>query len=249
MHQEFLDFAVNLAHEAGVIMKKNFGLGTKKEWKSDVSPLTVTDTTINSLVIERVKHTYPEHSLLGEEESNIIEGAEYTWVCDPVDGTLPFSCGIPVFTFSLALTHSGVPIVGVIFDPMSDRLFTAVRGEGAFLNGEQIHVSSKDTLHAAIVDVSHTGVMAAFKEFKSKTTRFYCITYPSVLVACGEYDGTVYPGLNAWDVAAIKVIVEEAGGKVTDRNGTDQRYDGAVNWAVISNGTLHEKMIEITRKQ
>ena len=101
------DFAVDLAKQAGAVMRANFSPGMKKEWKEDRSPLTVTDTAINRMVIAAVQKTFPEHSVLGEEESTWKEGDEMVWVCDPVDGTIPFSHGIPLSMFALALVRNG----------------------------------------------------------------------------------------------------------------------------------------------
>src|SRR6185369_6851970 len=97
------EFALQMAQEAGGIIRSNFSMGMKKEWKEDVTPVTVSDLAINKDLIEGVKQHFPGHSVYGEEESALIDGAEYVWVCDPVDGTLPFSHGIPTCMFSLAL--------------------------------------------------------------------------------------------------------------------------------------------------
>src|SRR3989338_9591130 len=121
---ESLDFAAGLAREAGEIMRQNFALGMKKEWKEDDSPITVTDIRINSLVLEAIQKKYPAHSFVGEEGSRIIE-SEYVWVCGPVDGTVPFSHGYPIFMFSLALVKNGMPIAGVLYDPILKRMFYA----------------------------------------------------------------------------------------------------------------------------
>ena len=112
-----------------------------KTIKKDGSPVTKTDLAINKLVIDRVKKYFPSHGVLGEEQSNYVEKADYVWVCDPVDGTIPFSRGMPTCMFSLGLTFKGKPILGVGYDPFIDRLIFAELGKGAFLNGKKIHVS------------------------------------------------------------------------------------------------------------
>jgi fructose-1,6-bisphosphatase/inositol monophosphatase family enzyme len=142
---EAAEFATGLAREAGAIMKQNFALGMAKEWKEDNSPLTITDQTINTLVLSKLRAEYPEHSIVSEEGSELTD-FEYTWVCDPVDGTMPFSHGYPTFCFSLALTHNGESILGVVYDPMCDRMFTAVQGKGAYMNGTKISVSPEEAL-------------------------------------------------------------------------------------------------------
>src|SRR3989344_1795821 len=140
-----LEFAKGIAREAGALMRQNFTLGMKKEWKDDDTPLTKTDLAINQLVLEAVQKKYPEHSYIGEEGNNIKE-SEYTWVCDPVDGTIPFSHGYPTFAFSLALTKNGESILGVIYDPIMDRLVHAEKGRGAFLNGKRIAVRKESKI-------------------------------------------------------------------------------------------------------
>ena len=107
------EFAKQLAQKAGEIMKNNFSHGMKKELKRDKSPVTTTDIAINKLVISEVKKYFPDHDVKGEEESSFENNSEYVWVCDPVDGTYPFSHGLPVFTFSLALVKNGKPVLGV----------------------------------------------------------------------------------------------------------------------------------------
>jgi inositol-phosphate phosphatase / L-galactose 1-phosphate phosphatase / histidinol-phosphatase len=118
VEKDYLYFAIKIAKEAGDIMRAHFSLGMKKEWKEDNSPLTITDTAINELVIQKVKESFPEHGVLGEEASLETTDATHIWVVDPVDGTIPFSHGVPTFAFSLALVVDGVPQLGVVFDVM-----------------------------------------------------------------------------------------------------------------------------------
>src|SRR3989338_11702533 len=241
---EFKDFAVDLAKEAGDIIRTNFVLGMKKEWKADSSPLTETDTKINSLVIDEVRKNFPAHSVIAEEGSSIQEGSEYVWVCDPIDGTIPFSHGIPTCVFSLALVKDGVPVVAVVYDPFMDRLFTAEKGNGAQLNGTTIHVSPAKTLKNAVVGVRVWKFFQRFHfsyamhnldhQYDVIPINLMSVIYEGVLVACGELAATFYQHVYAHDVAALKLIVEEAGGKVTDLFGNEQRYDGKIKGAVIS---------------
>lgn len=151
---DYLEFAKKFALEAGEIMRQNFKLGMQKEWKQDKTPVTVTDETINQKLIDEVKKKYPTFAVKGEEQDYEVQGAELTWVCDPVDGTFPFSSGIPIATFSLALVGaSGKPQLGVVYDPFSDRLSYATVGGGVFLNSQPIKVSEKDTLDGTILDI------------------------------------------------------------------------------------------------
>lgn len=251
------EFAVALAREAGKIMRDNFVAGTSKEWKEDGTPVTVTDTAINSLVIERVQAAFPEHSVLGEEESHNL-GKEMVWVCDPVDGTMAFSHGLPISTFSLALVQDGKPVVGVVYDPFMDRLFSAELAKGAYLNGHRIHVSSGELEHA-LIDVegfpSTHPVVRTGSEFANalyargaKVVNLWSAILPTALVASGEFAATVFNVNKPEDAAAIKVIVEEAGGKVTDLFGKEQRYDQPTKGFIASNGIIHEELVDIVAR-
>ena len=121
MATAYLDIALDLAKQAGVIMRKNFAAGMKKDWKDERSPVTETDLAINDLVLREIKKYFPDHSILAEEESDHDESHEYVWICDPVDGTHNFSHGLPTATFALALLHQGEPVLGVILDPFEER--------------------------------------------------------------------------------------------------------------------------------
>jgi fructose-1,6-bisphosphatase/inositol monophosphatase family enzyme len=251
----YKEFAIGLAREAGDIIRKNFCIDMKREWKEDNSPVTITDMKINSLLIEGVKSNFPDHGVIGEEESLMVD-SKYQWVCDPVDGTIPFSHGIPVCTFSLALVHDGEPIIGVVYDPFGDRLFIAEKGSGAFLNGEKISVSSQADLYNSVISFELFarakyqiwGIDRILEEKGVKTTKLASVVYPSSLVAAGIYLATIFPNDTAHDMAAVKIIVEEAGGKVTDLFGNEQRYDQPIKGAIVSNGKVHDHLVAMVKE-
>src|SRR3989344_7978585 len=118
--EEYLEFAKSIAKESAGIALKYFSFEVENTWKEDNTPLTKADNEINDLVIKRINETYPEHSIYGEEKSEIKENSKYIWVCDPIDGTMAFSCGLPIFVFSIALVDqsTGQPILGLINDPV-----------------------------------------------------------------------------------------------------------------------------------
>ena len=248
MEITYFEFATALAKEAGAMIKAGFGLNTKVELKEDKSPLTVTDTAINTFVIESVKKTFPTHSILGEEGSFTVQGSTFTWVCDPIDGTMPFSLGIPISTFSLALVENGIPILGVIYDPFTDRLYTAEKGKGCFLNGEQVHVSTRSDLSTAFISNDSRkffDINMPLLSLGARVMKFYCCTCPGALLTCGQFDVVLFGGTSAWDIAALKILIEEAGGKVTDRFGDEQRYDQPLNGAILSNGLFHDQILTL----
>ena len=244
-----LKFATGLARQAGKIMRQNFSLGMKKEWKEDSTPITVTDTEINALVLNAIQKKYPMHSFVGEEGSRLIE-SEYTWVCDPVDGTMPFSHGWPTFVFSLALTKNGESMLGVIYDPMMDRLLHAEKGKGAFLNGKKISVAKDPSLsRTSFISISSDIRLSSLRETLRAegchVPTLYSCVYTSMLVATGEFLAEIYAYNKPWDAASVKIIVEEAGGKVTDLKGEEQRYDKEINGFIASNGLVHQKLVDL----
>jgi len=228
-------------------MRANFGLAMKKKWKKDSTPVTITDIKINKLVITGVRKYFTEHGVLGEEESYNAIGKEYLWVCDPVDGTVPFSHGIPTFVFSLALVRNGQPILGVICDCIMNRMYVAEKGKGSFMNGKRIRVNKSGLKNSvAFWDVKTVGRL--WKKYpKVFWFNLYSICYEGIMVANGYAIAAFYDYHNAHDIAALKVIVEEAGGKVTDMNGKDQRYDRAINGALITNGRVHGELLRMIK--
>lgn len=248
--KQYKKIAIDLAYESGEIMRNNFSLGMKKEWKGDNTPLTETDTRINKLVIDTISKHFPDHSILGEEGSKMIESSEYTWVCDPIDGTIPFSHGYPTFVFSLALTKNGESILGVIYDPMLDRLLVAEKGKGATMNNKPISVSKISSFATAQINLDAKLELTRLREIFPKESRISTLlsaVYSGLLVACGEFVAEIFEHKHPWDGAAVKIIVEEAGGKVTDIFGNEQRYDREINGFVASNGIMHDKIIALIK--
>lgn len=255
-YQHELDLAKILAKEAGDIMLKYFNsAASNPTLKSDSTVVTLADTEINDRVIELLNHETPTYSVWGEEKSALVEGSKYTWVCDPVDGTMPFSKVIPISTFSLALVdENGTSVLGVVYDPFQDRLYEAVAGSGAFLNGKKIRVSDKSDLEGAYIDeelwINHEE-QVAFDDPKdllnkagSKVTTLCSACITGCFVAQGSYDALLFGQGKPEDIAALAIIVTEAGGKVTDLYGNQQRYDTNIKGAIVSNGLIHDELIE-----
>lgn len=258
MYEKELQFARDIAYKAGEIIKNNFVAigGTEKIWKYDNSPVTETDLAINKMVLEGIQQAFPGHSLLGEEESSETLDTEFVWVCDPVDGTIPFSHGLPTSCFTLALCRDGVPVLGIGFDPYMNRMYWAIKGEGAFVNETRIQVSGQATFDKGYININKWQrslydiypALGKLQEIGVESLEVGSCIYAGCLVASGQFLANVFPGKTAWDIAALKVIVEEAGGKVTDFHGQDQRYDREINGAIISNGLVHEQLVEFFTK-
>lgn len=255
--EEYLSFAKGLALEAGEIMLEHFKVGVASHEKEDESIVTIADEKINRMVIEEVAKKYPGFSVFGEEESS-NKNSEYVWVCDPIDGTVPYAKGMPVSAFSLALVKNGEPLIGVVYDPFTKRLYHAVKGQGAYLNDSKISVSSLELTRQATVNVewwpeADYDIDTPLHEL-SKKNRIYvlhlgCFVTGACMVATGQYEACVYAGTKGKniDVAAVKVIVEEAGGKVTNLFGEGQKYDRDIKGGILSNGTVHEDLVSLMK--
>lgn len=247
-------FCERVAREAGDIMRRSFLHDPETAWKADETPVTVADKEINRLVIEAVHETYPGHDIIGEEESSVVHRSGRVWVCDPVDGTIPFVRGIPTSVFSLALVEDGAPIAAVIYDPWCDRLCTAEKGKGTFLNGKPVRVSEQRGLDGCAIgittfnraDYDYTGVYGELERCGGRNAfNLGSTAYMGMLVACGLLDAHIFPHHTVHDVAAQRLVVEEAGGRATDIRGNDQRYDGAVDGFVATNGLLHDEVLAL----
>lgn len=252
MNDEYLVFSKEIAYEAGKIMKKYFFEDNGANYKCDQTIVTKADTEINSLLIKKVKERFPTHSVDGEEEQ--FGKSDYVWVCDPVDGTAMYARHIPVAVFSLALVIDGVSTVGVVYDPFTDNLYSAIKGYGAYRNDERIFVNDTkldDMRSVSNLDMWPEAEYNLYDSIKELGKKTYFVGLGSVIRACmcvanGDFNLAIFPGTKHknCDIAAAKVIVEEAGGKVTDLFGNEQRYDCSINGAVISNSLVHSEVID-----
>ena len=255
MYDEYLQFAKAIADRAGAVMLRYYGTKPSEDIKDDKTIVTIADKEINELVIESVKEAYPEHDIDGEEASHKVNGSSYVWVCDPIDGTNPFAMEIPVSVFSLALVKDGEPLVGVVYDPFNKKLYSAQKGGGAYCNTHQIHVSDQTLQPMVRVNFdwwkdAEYNIIDIVSEVSSLTGAYFLspgsTTHMEMKVADGSFAASIFPGTKGKnvDIAAAKVIVEEAGGKVTDFTGNEQRYDEDINGALVSNGIVHDDLIK-----
>ena len=252
MYKQFL---YELASQCGQMALAYFNSPPEKSWKDGTHLVTEADKAINTHVIEQVSKTYPEHRILGEEESHGNSDSEFCWVVDPIDGTIPFAHAIPTWAISIALVHNGTTIAGAISDPVLDRMIVAERGKGAHFYGqkpEEVQVSDAVSLEHQFVNVeSWSTAPFPLPDLKSNLVQanalpinINSITYGYMLVALGKIAGSVFPGKNPWDSAAADVIITEAGGRITDLYGNTQRYDQDITGCVVSNGRVHEQLLE-----
>lgn len=243
----------DLSKKACDIMLKYYSPnGNKFDTKSDLSPVTKADIEINQMVIDNIKKSYPEFEVLAEEVSTDITKSNKLFVVDPLDGTHMFTIGAPLFCFSAAVVIDGECTGGVIANPLAKRTLLAEKGKGTYLieTNSKINVSTRNTLKRAVIN---TGWMdsAVSKLLHAKnafTPEVYSVCEAGSLVALGGFDGIIFSGKSAHDIAAIKIIVEEAGGKVTNILGDNQLYNESILGAIVSNGNLHEELIRIVKE-
>lgn len=248
-YEKELIFAKEMAQLAGDIMKKYYREDQHVEIKSDMTPVTIADKAVNNMLVEKVKKQFPAHGVLGEEESWNAD-RESLWVCDPIDGTPAFIYHIPTSMFSLAFVVDGRPKVAVAYNAFTGDLYQAVIGEGSYLNDQRIGVSQRVWGNARLAGSSDGAVDGiaqrdALVEEGNKVINSYGAVFKGCLIAEGSLDGRVFVHKSAHDIAAIKLIIEEAGGRVTDLDGNEQRYDQNINGAIMSNGLVHNELVKL----
>lgn len=257
---QWVPAASAIAREAGTRLREFLAQGVATEYKGDVDLVTVADRTVEKLIRERLSETFPGHGIYGEEGTRERLDHEYRWYVDPLDGTTNFAHGLPHFSVSLGLEHrppglpadkDGTLAAGVIYDPMRDELFTAERGRGAFLNGHPIHVSSVPELAEALVATGfpsrkrhHSPNIHFYQEFTLRShgvRRAGSAALDLAYVACGRYEAFWEFHLNPWDTAAGFLLVEEAGGRISDFSGETFRLDSRE--VLASNGLIHHELL------
>jgi len=248
-----LNFAVQTARDAGSILVDRLGRALQVSNKGDIDLVTEADLASEKLIIERIKSHYPRHAILAEESgaSEFVAGTgEWKWIIDPLDGTTNYAHGYPCFCVSIGLERAGTLEIAAIYDPMRDEMFAAERGQGATLNGRRMRVSDVDDLNRAMLC---TGFPYNVRERPNFARDFANFTMEAqavrrdgsaaidlAYIACGRFDGFWEDGLNAWDVAAGVLLIEEAGGMVTDFQGG--KLDIYTPKVLASNGLVHDAM-------
>jgi myo-inositol-1(or 4)-monophosphatase len=248
-----LNFAIQTVRDAGAILVDRLGRSLQVSNKGDIDLVTEADLASEKLIIERIKSHYPRHAILAEEsgETEFVPGtSDWKWIVDPLDGTTNYAHGYPCFCVSIGLEHAGSIEIAVIYDPMRDEMFAAEGGQGATLNGRRIRVSDVEDLNSAMLC---TGFPYNVRERPNFARDFANFTMEAqavrrdgsaaidlAYIACGRFDGFWEDGLNAWDVAAGVLLIEEAGGLVTDFAG--EKLNIYTPKVLASNGLVHNAM-------
>ncbi len=253
----FLATAVESVIRAGEIQMAHFGGAMRVDKKGAIDLVTEIDLRVEREFRALIADRFPAHFVLGEEFSAVAERdavPDHCWVFDPVDGTTNYAHGLPIFCSSLALEIRGVPSVAAIYDPSRRELFTAERGYGAWLNGTPLRVSTANTLIDALLctgfpySVQHVpgtllGLFGEFLKVSRAVRRLGSAAIDLCYVAAGRLDGFWEQSLHPWDVAAGALIVQEAGGQVTDLAGGP--YSSRAGNLIATNGHIHDAMVEI----
>jgi len=249
-YNEELNIAEGAAREAGLIISKLFKGKFDVHEKSKNNPVTTADLEANRKIREIIQGKFPEDGWLSEEDSDDARrlASSRVWIVDPIDGTKEFIEGVPQFAVSIGFVVRGRPKVSVIYNPVEDRLYRAVSGRGTELNGERIHVTSRQEMQGALLLVSRSEPLRKFQIFVDlcEIQSIGSIAYRLAKVAGGEGDGTLtFRSIHEWDICAGALMVEEAGGKVVDGDGKTllfNRRETRHNGMVASNEKLTDEI-------
>jgi myo-inositol-1(or 4)-monophosphatase len=256
----FLATAVEIVLRAGDIQMARRESGFRVDKKGTIDLVTEVDLECERMCRAIIAERFPQHDILAEElSSGPTERAtsSHRWVFDPLDGTTNYAHGLPIFCASLALEIDGRPEAAAIYDPTRAELFTAERGEGAYLNGTRLHVSSADRLIDALLvtgfpyDVHQrsadlVALFAAFLSHARAVRRLGSAALDLCYVAAGRFDGFWEQHLKPWDVAAGALVVTEAGGQVTGMDGSP--FDPVAAHLIASNGRVHGAIVDVIRE-
>jgi histidinol phosphatase-like enzyme (inositol monophosphatase family) len=250
VERALLDEAVALAREAGQLTRRWFGAADLSvDRKGDGTPVTDADRAAERLVRERLAASHPDDAVIGEEEADTEGTSGRRWIVDPIDGTKAFTHGVPLYSTLLAFEDEHGPAIGVIDLPALGETVYAGRGLGCFCDDEPAHVSDRDRVRGSYLTTSGfdywTDASLAAVHESGMFMRTWGDGYGYALVATGRVEAMVDPIAARWDVAAMPVIIGEAGGRFTDFGG-DERTDGGSGLA--TNGRLHDEVLELVRR-
>jgi myo-inositol-1(or 4)-monophosphatase len=249
----YLDVAIEAALEGGSILLAEYARPVDISYKGEIDIVTQADRRSEKAVVSRLRASFPEHAVVAEEGGGIETQSPFRWYVDPLDGTTNFAHGYPCFAVSIGLEEDGELIAGVVYQPISKELFTAAKGEGAYLNKKQIHVSGIKKLQTSLLS---TGFPSHKRAQNANIHYYWDFTLRShgvrrdgsaaldlAAVACGRFEGFWEFGLHSWDTAAGVLLIREAGGVATTFSG--QSYRPGDPEILASNGHVHDEMREI----
>jgi myo-inositol-1(or 4)-monophosphatase len=253
-----LDFAVELALESGAIQKRYYQTRFGIHHKGEINLVTDVDIECQTRIIDLIHAHFPDDDVISEEKTNYYEGHRNRWIIDPLDGTTNYAHGYPFFCTSIAYEEEGLITVGAVYNPIFNELFTARKGEGASLNGQQIRVSTVSTLKEALLSTgfpydlptSRNNNIDHFLKFlfaAQAIRRDGSAALNLSYLACGRFDGFWELKLNPWDTAAGFLIASEAGGMITNFNGGKFSIYGSE--IAASNGLIHQPLLKVLQQE
>jgi myo-inositol-1(or 4)-monophosphatase len=249
-----LDFAVETVREAGALLCEYYRSGVTVKYKGEIDLITEADHASEALILKRIRSAYPDYAILSEESGASANASPKIWIADPLDGTTNFAHGLPIFSVTLALMVNDLIEVGATYDPIYDELYTAQRGQGAYLNGERLRVSVTPTLDEALLvtgfpydrRTNPNNNIRQFTDFSLRAQgvlRLGSAALDLGAVAAGRLDGYWEFKINPWDIAAGVLMVTEAGGQVTAPDGSP--LDLFARQVVASNGLIQAEVLGV----
>ena len=236
-----LNLMIKACEKASKVIIRDFGelenLQVSKKGPKDF--VTKTDKRVEKILIEELSKSKKNYSFITEESGKIFNrNKDIFWIIDPIDGTTNFLHGVPHFAISIALQIEGEIIIGIIFDPVKNEIFFAEKNNGSFFNNNRVRVSNKNSLDDCLFSSNCVGIKSIYPKLNLRNTG--CAALDLAYVGCGRFDGYFHNKINIWDIAAGKIIIEEAGGKVNDIS--DFKIDKIDIRA--SNPNIYEKMLK-----
>jgi myo-inositol-1(or 4)-monophosphatase len=254
---DLLEFAIHCALESGRIQGAYFQKRISIHHKGEINIVTDVDIACQRRIIELIEEKYPEDYIIAEEKANVFDEKRNKWIVDPLDGTTNYAHGYPFFCTSIAYEVKSEVVVGVVYNPIFNELFFAQKGEGAYFNGEKIHVSTVNDMKQALLSTgfpydlptntnNNINHFVNFLYHAQAVRRDGSAAMNLSYVACGRFDGHWEMKLNPWDMAAGALIVIEAGGTLSNFKGEAfSIYDDEL---VASNGLLHDRLLEVLKE-
>lgn len=250
----FRNFAQKVATDAGALLKRKLKKKNRIDYKGRVNLVTEADVASEKLITGIIQREFPMHSILAEENTDIAKSLDFQWIIDPLDGTTNYAHEFPVYCVSIALEYKKEVVVGVVYDPERDELFSAAKNMGAHMNRERLRVSSERKLEHALLATGFPYDIGSSNEDNLKYFRRFAKVAQGVrrpgsaamdlcYLAAGRFDGFWELKLSPWDTAAGQLIVKEAGGRVTDFEG--KKYSIYGKYILATNGKLHNQMKKV----
>jgi len=253
----FKERAIEIAREAGKFLKDKLHTAHTINYKGDINLVTEIDKISEEIITSKIRTLFPDHDILAEEFTDINSGSDFRWIIDPLDGTTNYAHGFPFFCVSLALERLNTMIIGIVYDPILDEMYVAEKGKGAYLNEREIHVSNTHSIIKSLlatgfpydIQVNTDNNLNYFNEMILRAQairRAGSASLDLAYVAAGRFDGFWELKLNPWDIAAGWLLVEEAGGLVTDIGGNNYYLESSS--ILASNGGIHKEMIDVLKR-